>query len=323
MTDRPRPIRATCSATAATRRTPAGRATRASPCSSSSTTRKAARTACCTATPAASIPVGDVRSAQAFAARHLTMESIYEYGSRVGVWRILREFERARPAADGVRRGDGARAHARGRCRLRRTRPRDRLPRLALDPLPGRRRGDRARAHRRATADPSRELTGASARSAGTPGATARTRAGSSPSTAASSTTATTTATTCRSGCRSQAPTARVVAAPRRALHARLQRHALRAAAGLLARRATSSTTCATLRRALRRRRPDGRTGDDERSACTAGCSAGPGALRALQRFLDHVQAHERVWVARRIDIARHWRRSIRSTPPTAFVWEA
>ena len=28
-----------------------------------------------------------------FAARHLSMESIYEYGSRVGVWRILREFE--------------------------------------------------------------------------------------------------------------------------------------------------------------------------------------------------------------------------------------
>jgi allantoinase len=29
----------------------------------------------------------------AFADRHLSMESIYEYGSRVGVWRILREFE--------------------------------------------------------------------------------------------------------------------------------------------------------------------------------------------------------------------------------------
>ena len=29
----------------------------------------------------------------AFAARHQSMESIYEYGSRAGVWRILREFE--------------------------------------------------------------------------------------------------------------------------------------------------------------------------------------------------------------------------------------
>lgn len=29
-----------------------------------------------------------------YPARHLSMESIYEYGSRVGVWRFLREFER-------------------------------------------------------------------------------------------------------------------------------------------------------------------------------------------------------------------------------------
>src|SRR3954467_5379458 len=28
-----------------------------------------------------------------FPARHLSMESIYEYGSRVGVWRLLKEFE--------------------------------------------------------------------------------------------------------------------------------------------------------------------------------------------------------------------------------------
>ncbi len=33
-----------------------------------------------------------------------------------------------------------------------------------------------------------------------------------------------------------------------------------------------------------------------------------PGRIGALRRFLDHVQAHERVWIARRIDIARHWR---------------
>jgi allantoinase len=30
----------------------------------------------------------------AFPARHISMEGIYEYGSRAGVWRILREFER-------------------------------------------------------------------------------------------------------------------------------------------------------------------------------------------------------------------------------------
>jgi peptidoglycan/xylan/chitin deacetylase (PgdA/CDA1 family) len=33
-----------------------------------------------------------------------------------------------------------------------------------------------------------------------------------------------------------------------------------------------------------------------------------PGRVRALQRFLDHVQSHDKVWVCRRVDIARHWR---------------
>ncbi|HZE91586.1 MAG TPA: allantoinase PuuE [Rhizobacter sp.] len=33
-----------------------------------------------------------------------------------------------------------------------------------------------------------------------------------------------------------------------------------------------------------------------------------PGRIAALQRFLDHVLAHDKVWVCRRIDIARHWK---------------
>ena len=33
-----------------------------------------------------------------------------------------------------------------------------------------------------------------------------------------------------------------------------------------------------------------------------------PGRIGSLQRFLDHVQRHERVWICRRIDIARHWK---------------
>lgn len=40
-----------------------------------------------------------------------------------------------------------------------------------------------------------------------------------------------------------------------------------------------------------------------------------PGRAAALARFLDYVASHERVWVARRIDIARHW---IRTHPPAA-----
>ncbi|MFJ9363438.1 allantoinase PuuE [Nocardia sp. NPDC101769] len=33
-----------------------------------------------------------------------------------------------------------------------------------------------------------------------------------------------------------------------------------------------------------------------------------PARARALERFLDYVQSHEKVWLARRIDIAEHWR---------------
>ncbi len=40
-----------------------------------------------------------------------------------------------------------------------------------------------------------------------------------------------------------------------------------------------------------------------------------PGRFRALQRFLDHVQSHDRVWICRRIDIANHW---IDRHPPPA-----
>jgi peptidoglycan/xylan/chitin deacetylase (PgdA/CDA1 family) len=32
-----------------------------------------------------------------------------------------------------------------------------------------------------------------------------------------------------------------------------------------------------------------------------------PARAAALERFLDYVTLHDRVWVARRIDIARHW----------------
>ena len=40
-----------------------------------------------------------------------------------------------------------------------------------------------------------------------------------------------------------------------------------------------------------------------------------PGRFRALQRFLDYVQQHDRVWICRRIDIARHWAR-VHPAPP-------
>jgi peptidoglycan/xylan/chitin deacetylase (PgdA/CDA1 family) len=35
--------------------------------------------------------------------------------------------------------------------------------------------------------------------------------------------------------------------------------------------------------------------------------SGQPARAMALARFLDHVRSHDRVWVCRREDIARHW----------------
>lgn len=32
-----------------------------------------------------------------------------------------------------------------------------------------------------------------------------------------------------------------------------------------------------------------------------------PGRFQALRKFLDYIESHDRVWIARRIDIARHW----------------
>ncbi|MGW6702583.1 allantoinase PuuE [Nocardia sp. NPDC055049] len=34
-----------------------------------------------------------------------------------------------------------------------------------------------------------------------------------------------------------------------------------------------------------------------------------PARTAALERFLDHVQSHDRVWITRRIEIAEHWRK--------------
>src|SRR6185437_13901042 len=46
--------------------------------------------------PASETFLSEIVNAQAFPMRHLSMESLYEYGSRAGVWRVLRAFERRR-----------------------------------------------------------------------------------------------------------------------------------------------------------------------------------------------------------------------------------
>jgi putative urate catabolism protein len=43
--------------------------------------------------PASEVFLSEIIGAQAFPMRHLSMESLYEYGSRAGLWRVLRAFE--------------------------------------------------------------------------------------------------------------------------------------------------------------------------------------------------------------------------------------
>lgn len=44
--------------------------------------------------PASETFLSEIIGAQAFEARHMSMESLYEYGSRAGAWRVLREFDK-------------------------------------------------------------------------------------------------------------------------------------------------------------------------------------------------------------------------------------
>jgi allantoinase len=122
--------------------------------------------------------------------------------------------------------------------------------------------------------------------------------------TAASSTTATTTATTCRSGPRSAPPMAaccRIWSCPTRWM----------------------PTTCASPPR--RASTPRTHFFDYLRDSFDVLYAEGrrhpamlsigmhcrllgrPGRFIALQRFLDHIEQFDRVWVCRRIDVARHW----------------
>jgi len=46
--------------------------------------------------PVSEVFLSEIVNAQAFPMRHMSMESLYEYGSRAGVWRVLRTFEQRR-----------------------------------------------------------------------------------------------------------------------------------------------------------------------------------------------------------------------------------
>ncbi len=92
-------------------------------------------------------------------------------------------------------------------------------------------------------------------------------------------------------------------------LHAGHQRHALRRRAGLQLRHAVLRVPAR--RPSTRYTRKGDPAGLDRPKMLSIGLHARivgrPARIVALQRFLDHVQSHDKVWICRRVDIARHW----------------
>ena len=88
------------------------------------------------------------------------------------------------------------------------------------------------------------------------------------------------------------------------ALHARRQRHALRHAPGLQLGRPVLRLSQGFVRHALRRGR---RRAEDAVVGLHCRLVGRPGRALALARFLDYALGHDRVWIPTRLDIARHW----------------
>ena len=232
------------------------------------------------------------------------MESIYEYGSRVGVWRILREFERRglpltvfgvsmalqrHPEATAafVELGHEIACHGWRWIHYQNM--------------------DEAteREHMRIGVEIIKRAHGRVRRRAGTPGATARTRAGSWSSTAALFTTATTTATSCRSGRSRERATAarcRIWSCPY-TLDSNDMRFATPQGFN------TGEQFFQYLKDSFDVLYAEGDGRQPKMLSVGMHCRllGRPGRFAALQRFLDHIERHDRVWVCRRIDIARHW----------------
>ncbi len=65
--------------------------------------------------------LSEIVGAQPFPNRHMSMESLYEYGSRAGLWRRAASLRPPRAAADHLRRGHGARSQSAGPRGVRRS----------------------------------------------------------------------------------------------------------------------------------------------------------------------------------------------------------
>ena len=248
--------------------------------------------------------LSEIVGAQPFAgARHMSMESLYEYGSRAGVWRLLRLFRRAQAPAHGVRasawrssaiREVGARDRSRTGTRSRATAGAGSTitacdEATEREHMRARGRGDHARS------PGSRPLGWYTGRDE-PEHAPARGRARRLPLR--------------RRLLRRRSAVlgdwSRGKAAADRPLHARHQRHALRHAAGLQQRRRSSSPIC---KDAFDTLYAEGENDAPKMLSVGLHCrlAGRPARTAALARFLDYVQGHDRVWICRRVDIARHW----------------
>ena len=240
-----------------------------------------------------------LRDTRASAIATCPIESMYEYGSRVGFWRLHRLFAgRQIPiTVFGVamaleRNPDARRRDGRGGLG-------DREPRLSLDRPLRHARGDRARAHPQGR---SRSTNGSSARGrSGTSWAgAARTPCASSPRRAASSTARTPTRTSSRTGWSSRA--GRCCSIP---YTADVNDHRFTTAPGF----DWGAPFFEYARDAFDVLYAEGeRTPKLMAIGLHSRLVGRPGRFRALERFVEHVTSHDGVWLCRGIDIAEHWR---------------
>ncbi len=244
--------------------------------------------------------LSEIVGAQPFPNRHMSMESLYEYGSRAGLWRVLRVFGRRGLPLTIFGVAMALARNPRGRRGVRRARRRDRLPRLALG-----RATNSSSPRSSARTSPRRcalmtELTGEAPLGWYTGRDSPQTRAlvvehggflYDSDSYA------------------DDLPYWTAVDGtrpPGGALHAGHQRHAVRDA---LADSEAATSSSHYLRDAFDVLYAEGAAGAPKMLSIGLHCRlvGRPARIAALERFLDHVQAHDKVWIARRIDIARHW----------------
>ena len=229
--------------------------------------------------------------------RNLNTESMFEFGSRAGFWRVHRIFTEHGLPLTVYAVGAGAGAEPGGGAGDGRRRLGGGEPRLALDRLPGDFSEDEEREHMRPRDRGDRAgLRRAAGRLVHRP-RSRRTRAGSSSRRAASSTTRTTTRTSCPTGSRSAATQHLVIPYT---LDANDFKFLI--ANGFV----TADDFYAYLVDSFEQLYAEGGRMMSVGLHCRI--VGRPGRAPALDRFLAHVKQREDVWVTTRAEIARHWR---------------